>query len=178
MHAHSERLYVFSLPAFGALRHLELHSLPFLKTLEPPRLDCREMHKNILAALTTDEAVAFGVVEPLHRSLFCHIDTRVPLIDLRWRDSEVLKAGYWLVGRELLTTDSIKRTSDLTRRTHDWQSRPDSRWKIMILLVDSDVRAISNLPGRRATLPMLVGSAFMPPEIAIDKGETGTKPVA
>jgi hypothetical protein len=32
------------------------------------------------------------------------------LIDLRWRDSEVLKAGYWLVGRELLTTDSVKRT--------------------------------------------------------------------
>jgi len=28
-------------------------------------------------------------------------------IDLRWRDSEVLKADYWLVGRELLTTDSV-----------------------------------------------------------------------
>jgi len=28
-------------------------------------------------------------------------------IDLRWRDSEVLKAGYWLVGRALLTTDSV-----------------------------------------------------------------------
>jgi hypothetical protein len=65
------------------------------------------MHKNILAALTADEAVAFGVIEPLHCSLFCHIDTYVPLIDLRWRDSEVLKAGYWLVGRGLLTTDSV-----------------------------------------------------------------------
>jgi len=108
--------YVFSLPAFGTLRHVELHSLPFLKTLEPARLDCREMHKNILATLTADEAVAFGVVEPLYRSLFCHIDTRVPLIDLRWRDSEVLKAGYWLVGRELLTTDSVKRTLILRAR--------------------------------------------------------------
>ena len=103
----SQRPYVFSLPALGALRNVELYGLPFLKTLEPARLDCREMHKNILTALTADEAVAFGVVEPLHCSLFCHIDVRVPLIDLRWRDSEVLEAGYWLVGRELLTTDSV-----------------------------------------------------------------------
>jgi hypothetical protein len=36
------------------------------------------MHKNILAALTADEAVAFGVVEPLHCSLFCHMDARIP----------------------------------------------------------------------------------------------------
>jgi hypothetical protein len=100
-----ERLYVFSLPALRALRNVELHGLPFLKTPEPADLDCREMHKNILAALTADEAVAFGVVEPLHCSLFCHIDTR--LMDLRWRDSEVLEAGYWLVGRDLLTTDSV-----------------------------------------------------------------------
>ena len=100
-----QRLYVFSLPALGALRDIELHGLPFLKTLEPARLDCGEMNKNILACLTADEAVAFSVVEPLHCSLFCHIDTRIPLIDLRWRDSEVIQAGYLLVGRELLTTD-------------------------------------------------------------------------
>jgi len=28
-------------------------------------------------------------------------------IDLRWRDSEVLLAGYWLLRLELLTTDSV-----------------------------------------------------------------------
>src|SRR5690242_7414223 len=152
MHAHSERLYVFSLPAFGALRHLELHSLPFLKTLEPARLDCREMHKNILAALTADEAVAFRIVEPLHCSLFCHIDTRVPLIDLRWRDSEVLKAGYWLVGRELLTTDSVKRTLDPTRQTHNWQARLDSRCAIIIIWWVLTFRGISGLPVQSISL--------------------------
>ena len=73
-----ERLYILSLPALGAFRNVELHGLPFLETLEPACLDCGEMHKNILAALTADEAVAFGVVEPLHCSLFCHMDTRVP----------------------------------------------------------------------------------------------------
>jgi hypothetical protein len=36
------------------------------------------VHKNILAALTADEAVALRVVEPLYCSLFCHIDTRIP----------------------------------------------------------------------------------------------------
>jgi len=44
------------------------------------------------------------------------------LIDLRWRDSEVLKAGYWLVGRELLTTDSVKRTPYGTRQTGNSQA--------------------------------------------------------
>ena len=76
--APSERPYILSLQALGALRNVELHGLPFLKTFEPAGLDCREVHKNILAALTADEAVAFGVVEPLYCSLFCHIDTRVP----------------------------------------------------------------------------------------------------
>ena len=76
--APSERPYILSLQALGALRNVELHGLPFLKTFEPAGLDCREVHKNILAALTADEAVAFGVVEPLYCSLFCHVDTGVP----------------------------------------------------------------------------------------------------
>jgi len=76
--AHSEWLYVLSLQPLGALRNVELHGLPLLEALEPARLDCREVHKNILTALTADEAVAFGVVEPLHCSLFCHMDTRIP----------------------------------------------------------------------------------------------------
>ena len=76
--AHSQWLYVLSLQPLGALCNVELHSLPLLEALEPACLDCREVDKNILAALTADEAVAFGVVEPLYRSLFCHIDIRVP----------------------------------------------------------------------------------------------------
>ena len=49
------------------------------------------MHKNVFATLTANEAVAFGVVEPLYCSLFCHVDTVFLSIGLRWRDSEVLK---------------------------------------------------------------------------------------
>ena len=75
---HLERLYVFSLQALRALRNVELHGLTLLQALETARLDRREVHKNILATLTADEAIAFGVVEPLHCSLFCHMDTRVP----------------------------------------------------------------------------------------------------
>ena len=138
--AHSEWPYVFSLPTLGALRNVELYGLPFLKTLELARLDCREVHKNILAALTTDEAVAFGVVEPLHCSLFCHIWILVfLLIDLRWRDSEVLKAGYWLVGRELLTTDSVQRTDHRTLRPHHSQILVDAQYAICHELVGFDV---------------------------------------
>ena len=110
------------------------------------------MHKNILAALTADEAVAFGVVEPLHCSLFCHIDTCVPLIGLRWRDSEVLKAGYWLVGRELLTTDSVKRSLDLTRPKNDWQTRLEPRDGITILWWALTLRGILDLPVQRISL--------------------------
>src|SRR6516225_667227 len=70
--------HVFSLPAFWTFRHVELHGLALLKALETSSLDCREMHKNVFATLTANEAVDFGVVEPLHCSLFCHVDTGVP----------------------------------------------------------------------------------------------------
>src|SRR5579864_3321976 len=72
---HSGRDYVLSLPALGALGHVELHGLALLKALEASRLDRGEMHKNVFASLPADEAVALGVVEPLHCSLFCHVDT-------------------------------------------------------------------------------------------------------
>ena len=56
------------------------------------------------------------------------------LIDLRWKDSEVLKAGYWLVGLELLTTDSVKRTHNPTLQTLTWQaSRPNRALKSVAL---------------------------------------------
>src|SRR5215831_4161237 len=73
-----QRFYVLSLPTLRALGHVELHRLTLLKALETARLDCREMHENVFAALTANETVALGIVEPLYRSLFRHIDTRVP----------------------------------------------------------------------------------------------------
>jgi hypothetical protein len=36
------------------------------------------VHENIFARLAADKAVAFGVIEPLYCSLFCHVDTGVP----------------------------------------------------------------------------------------------------
>jgi hypothetical protein len=36
------------------------------------------VHKNVFATLTADEAVAFGVIEPLYCSLFCHDVTGIP----------------------------------------------------------------------------------------------------
>src|ERR1043166_8135794 len=65
-----ERLYVLSLQALGSLFHLELHRLTFLQAAEAVRLDRREMHENIFAALARDESKTLGVVKPLHCSLF------------------------------------------------------------------------------------------------------------
>jgi hypothetical protein len=48
------------LPTLWSFDHVELHLLAFLQTAKAVRLDCREMHKNIVAALTADEPVALG----------------------------------------------------------------------------------------------------------------------
>src|SRR5579863_1497376 len=65
-------LYVLGLPALGALGHVELHGLAFLQAAEAARLNRGEMHEDVFAILTADKAIAFGVVKPLHCSLFCH----------------------------------------------------------------------------------------------------------
>jgi hypothetical protein len=59
-----DSLNVLSLQALRAFDHVELHGLALLQASESARLNRREMHKNIFAGLTADEAVAFGVVEP------------------------------------------------------------------------------------------------------------------
>ena len=46
------------------------YGLAFLKAAESIRLDGGEMHENIVAGLTADKPVAFGVVKPLYCSLF------------------------------------------------------------------------------------------------------------
>jgi hypothetical protein len=67
---HLDSLNVLSLPALGALGHFELHCLPLLQAAEAACLNCGEVHEDILARLTADEAVALGVVKPLYCSLF------------------------------------------------------------------------------------------------------------
>jgi hypothetical protein len=73
-----ERPDVLSLETLRPLGDLKLHTLAFLQALKATRLNSREMHKNVFATLTANEAVAFGVVESLHCSLFCHVNTGVP----------------------------------------------------------------------------------------------------
>jgi hypothetical protein len=105
--AFSEWAYVLSLQAFGALRQVELHGLTLLKALETSRLDCREMHKNVSATLTANEAVALGVIEPLYCSLFCHVNTgsfqSIYAGEIRRYGRQIIS----LLGEELLMTDSV-----------------------------------------------------------------------
>src|SRR5262249_4035782 len=55
--------------AFGALHNFELHLLPLGEGAETVRLDRRVMAEDVFtAAVLRDEAVALGVVEPLHSS--------------------------------------------------------------------------------------------------------------
>jgi hypothetical protein len=101
-----ERLDILSLPSLRTLGHVELHRLALLQALETTRLDRRKMHKNVFAILAADKTVAFGVVEPLHCSLF-HIVVFVSFCVVTLEGVGRTCAGYWLLRRELLTTDSV-----------------------------------------------------------------------
>src|SRR5256884_6102895 len=66
--------HVRGVQPFVASLYLELHHLPFSERLEAVHLDGREVHEHVLAALLFNEAVALGIIEPLHLSLshsFC-----------------------------------------------------------------------------------------------------------
>ena len=65
--------HVGRLRAFGALRDLELNGLSLLQGFKAFRLDRGVMHEHVRTGLPGDEAVALGVVEPLHGSLFPHL---------------------------------------------------------------------------------------------------------
>src|SRR2546425_10883372 len=54
---------------FLASLHFELHDLTLGEGLEPVHLDGREVYEHVLAAFLFNEAVALGVIEPLHFSL-------------------------------------------------------------------------------------------------------------
>lgn len=65
-------LDVGSLLAFRALRDFELDFLTFFEGLKTVHVDCGEMREQILAAVIwSDEAKAFGIIEPLN-STSCH----------------------------------------------------------------------------------------------------------
>src|SRR5689334_24130442 len=58
---------------FLPLDNLELDAIAFRERLEAAALDGAEVDKDIRSPFTRDEPVAFGVVEPLHRTLeTCH----------------------------------------------------------------------------------------------------------
>src|ERR1041385_5452970 len=61
--------YVGRVQAFVAGLHFELHHLPLGERLEAVHLNRREMHEHIFATVLFNEAVALGVIEPLHLSL-------------------------------------------------------------------------------------------------------------
>jgi hypothetical protein len=63
-------LYVLRLEAFRAFRDIELYLLAFLQAAEAAGLNRREMHEDVFAILTADEAKAFRVVKPLHCTCF------------------------------------------------------------------------------------------------------------
>ena len=65
-----DRSYVLRLEALRALRDVELYSLALLQAAEAACLNRREMHEDIFAILTADEAKTFRVVKPLHCSCF------------------------------------------------------------------------------------------------------------
>jgi hypothetical protein len=65
-------LDVGSLLAFRALRDFELNFLTFFEGLETVHVDCGEVCEQILAAVIwSDEAKAFGIIEPLNCTC-CH----------------------------------------------------------------------------------------------------------
>ena len=84
---------VFRLQSLWTLRDFELYRLPFLKAAEAVRLDGREMHENIFAILPRYEAKPFGIVKPLHCSLF-HCMYLFLFLEIRLEDSAGLKSGH------------------------------------------------------------------------------------
>ena len=64
------RLYIFGLPPFGALDHVKLYLLTLLQTTKSACLYRREVYEHVLAALTANETIAFGIVKPLYCSCF------------------------------------------------------------------------------------------------------------
>ena len=96
-------LHVLGLPALRAFDHVKLHLLTFLQAAESARLNGREVHKYILTVLAADEAVALGVVKPLHCSCF-HGVAMFLCLDIALKLWKGFSAGRSLAGAEKLIT--------------------------------------------------------------------------
>jgi hypothetical protein len=68
-----ELCYVLSLQSFGTFCHFEFNIVAFVKRLESSALNGAVMHKNVIARITADKAIAFFVIKPLDGSLFFHL---------------------------------------------------------------------------------------------------------
>lgn len=57
-----------------ALHHFEFDRVPFLKGFKSVRLNRGVMNEDIRPAITADETVTLGIIEPLYLALnFCHL---------------------------------------------------------------------------------------------------------
>src|SRR6185312_14464274 len=59
-------LHVGGVESLVAGADFELDLLSFSERLEAVHGDCGEMHEDVFAALLFNEAITFGIVEPLH----------------------------------------------------------------------------------------------------------------
>jgi hypothetical protein len=73
----------FGLKAFLAFRDFELDALALRQAAEAVGLNGGVMDENVLTALALDKPKTFGVVKPLHCSLFHVLNTLLFLLKLR-----------------------------------------------------------------------------------------------
>jgi hypothetical protein len=65
-------VHVLGLEAFGAFLDLKLYFRALLQTPVAGHLDCGKMNKDVLAARSLDESIAFRGVKPFNDTLFSH----------------------------------------------------------------------------------------------------------
>jgi hypothetical protein len=65
--------YVGSLWSFGSLDNFKFHGIALLKGAVALAGNGGIVHEHIRAVISTDKSVAFGIVEPLDRSLHAHV---------------------------------------------------------------------------------------------------------
>ena len=106
------RLYIFGLPPLGTFYHIKLHLLAFLQTAESARLDRREVHENILAALATDKSIALGIVKPLYSSCFHGVARFLFCQICAGSIAELLQAGHAAVAG---VAEKLQRTAKFKR---------------------------------------------------------------
>jgi hypothetical protein len=112
------------LRAFGALGDGELYALTFLQRLEARRLNLREVSEKILATtLRGDETEAFGLVEPLNRTL-CHLKTSLKRKKNNLRGQESLRRANDQVRKPGNKAWSVvEETSTGSQWTNDTQTK-------------------------------------------------------